>query len=153
MGCLGFLVFQDFKERQVFVFLLPLVAFLLGVLHFLQIPYWSIFLYHCSFNSLLVTTVVALLFLYTRWIAKKAFLGQSIGLGDILFFYALAVGFPPLFFIIIFVGSLLFSLLMYRVIKHHLQEKTVPLAGLMGLFVIFVLSYQLLTKSVNLYGY
>lgn len=153
MGCLGYLAFQDFKERQVFGFLLLLIALLLGALHRVQVLDWRVFGYHCSFNGLLVTGVIAVLFLYTRWIAQKPFLGHSIGLGDLLFFYALAVGFPPLAFVVIFTGSLLFSLLMYMAIKHRLREKTVPLAGLMGLFVILVLSYQALTKSINVYGY
>lgn len=153
MGSLGIIVFQDFKERQVLWFLFPLTAFLLGALHVVQVGDWNLFAYHCILNGTVVTGMITLVWLYTTAIAKKEFLGHSIGLGDLLFFYALALGFPTLSFIVLFTGALLFSLLAYLIIKNRLPIKTVPLAGLMSLFVIAVLCCHLILKSTPWYGY
>ena len=86
------------------------------------------------FNSLLISTIVIILYVYTKLIAKIKFLNHSFGLGDLLFFYAISLGFPTLTFIILFTFSILFSCLVYFLFKKN--KSTVPLAGYMSLFLL-----------------
>ncbi|WP_299627653.1 hypothetical protein [uncultured Tenacibaculum sp.] len=81
----------------------------------------------------------------------KQSLFSAIGLGDFLFFIALAVAFPLTTFLIIFITSLLFSLLLFLVIKKKLKEKTVPLAGFQAIFLFLILLLNLTFDIVNLY--
>ena len=65
-------------------------------------------------------------------------LSDTIGLGDGLLFVALAFGFAPLTFMIVFVFGLVGSLLLHLVLKKSKSE-SVPLAGYMSVF--FALAY------------
>lgn len=153
MVCLGSIVFQDFKERKVYWFLFPMAMLLFGSLHFLHSTRPKVFFYYSLINSLLITSVIAILFVYTHFISKKAFLNHSLGLGDILFFYAFGLGFPSTTFIVLFVGTIIFSLLVFLLFKRRLKLDTVPLAGLMGLFLVFVILFSLVSKSPPLYAH
>ncbi|AWX43283.1 hypothetical protein HME9304_00270 [Flagellimonas maritima] len=153
MACLAFITYQDFKERKVFWFLFPLVMVLLGMLHFLHVESFEILLYYALVNTLLVTGIITILYLYTRFINQKKFLNHSLGLGDILFFYAFAIGFPTITFLILFVGATIFSLFGFLSIKNSLKKKGVPLAGLMSVFMVFVMLYSIISKNPTLYGH
>lgn len=153
IACLGFIVWQDFKERKVFWFLFPIAMVLFGVVHFRNIREPSIFFDYLSLNALLVTLIIVLLYGYSRFIAKNKFLNHSLGLGDILFFYAFAAGFPTLTFIFLFTNAVLFSLLSFLVLKKKFRLQTVPLAGFMGLFLVFMMCFEIIFKSPSLYAY
>ncbi len=153
MICLGSIVFQDFKERKVFWFLFPLAMLLFGLVHYLHVIELTIFFHHTLINSLLITCIITILFIHTRFILKKVFLNHSLGLGDILFFYALGLGFPTVTFIVLFVGAIIFSLFVFLLFKKTLKLETVPLAGLMGFFLVFVILFNLVSKSPSLYAY
>lgn len=151
MLCLAYIALQDFKDRRVFWFLFPAAMLLFGFVHFMKTADIGSFIYQLGINWSMVAFVVLTLFLYTRLIAKKAFLNHSLGLGDILFFFALGAGFPPLTFTILFAGSILFSLLIFIGLKSRLKWRTVPLAGLMSAYIIVVISYSLVFNSPDLY--
>lgn len=153
MVCLGSIVFQDFKERKVFWFLLPLAMLLFGLVHSLQTIESIVFFHYALINFLLITCIITILFIHTRFILKKAFLNHSLGLGDILFFYAFGLGFPTITFIVLFVGAIIFSLLVFLLFKKTLKLDTIPLAGLMGFFLVFVILFSLVSKSPPLYAY
>lgn len=153
MVCLGSIVFQDFKERKVYWFLFPLAMLLFGSLHFLHSTEPKVFFYYSLINFVLITCIIGILFIYTKFILKKSFLNHSLGLGDILFFYAFGLGFPSTTFIVLFVGTIIFSLLVFLLFKGRLKLDTVPLAGLMGLFLVFVILFSLVSKSPPLYAY
>ncbi len=153
MGCLGFIAFQDFKERKVLWFLFPFAMVLFGLVHFLQIDGLNLFSHYILINFVLITGIIEILFIYTKFILKKKFLDHSLGIGDIFFFYAFGLGFPSVTFIILFVSAVLFSLLVFLLLKKRLELDTVPLAGLMGLFLVFVVLVNLISKSPSLYAY
>lgn len=153
MACLGYIAFQDFQERKVFWFLFPMAMILFGLVHFMTVEEHEIFLNYVSLNLLLVTLIIILLYGYSRFIAKDKFLNHSLGLGDILFFYAFATGFPTFTFIILFANAILFSLLSFLVLKKKFKQQTVPLAGFMGLFLVFMMCFELIFKSLSLYAY
>lgn len=148
---LTFISYQDFKERQVYWFLFLLLALFLGWLHFNHSITAQIFLYYTLLNLILVTLIVVLLYSIVRFILNKKFLNYSLGLGDILFFYAFAFGFPTLTFSILFANSLVLSLLIFMLFKKRFRQKTIPLAGIMSLFILSVLSISLFIQQPLLY--
>lgn len=149
-GC-GIMAFQDLKDREVSWVLFPFLAITLAVLHIHQVdmlPFATAIL----INSLLVSCILFTLWMATRFVFRKKFLNESFGLGDMLFFYVLAMGFPTLTFIYILVGSIAFSILGFVFMKLFLKSTTVPLAGLMGFFLIAVLTISLFPGSPSLYA-
>ncbi|MFS4469598.1 hypothetical protein [Maribacter sp. 2210JD10-5] len=147
---LGSIAFQDIKERMVYWILFLLMGVFLGFMFLKHIHVQQYFIM-VGLNILLVTMVLLTLFLYTKAIRKKGFINESFGLGDLLFFYAFALGFPPFTFILLFVGAILFSLITYIAFKRNSKMNTVPLAGFMGIFLIMVLLFSFLPNSPSLY--
>jgi hypothetical protein len=87
-------------------------------------------------------------------IKNKAYLNpfdKLIGWGDVLFFIALIPFFDFRAYLIFFVLSLLFSLLLFLVMKSiYSKYKTVPLAGFMALFFIGIIVIDQLTNQTFL---
>ena len=132
---LGFIFYQDVKERQVYWFLFPLIAINCGVLHYFEtLP--ELFFNAVVINLIFVSALLIVVFLYARYKLKAPF-AQTIGFGDLLVFLALSFSFSTVTFIILFNCGLLFSLALHISIKKNLI--TVPLAGYMSLF--FELTY------------
>nr|MUH40232.1 hypothetical protein [Zobellia laminariae] len=148
--CCGVIAFQDFRERAVVWFLFPLLATALAVLH-LKNNSFEVFLWFSLTNFILVNGILFVLFLYTKYIMRKKFINVSFGLGDVLFFYALALGFPTITFVFIFVGAILFSLILFLIFKNKWSVNTVPLAGLMGLYLLGVFIINFLPNTPFLY--
>ncbi|OWW23523.1 hypothetical protein B4Q04_20200 [Zobellia sp. OII3] len=149
--CCTAITFQDFKERTVLWFLFPILGIVLAIIHLQNNPIEQFLLFILT-NILLVSGVLLILILYTRYIMRKKFLNVSFGLGDVLFFYALALGFPTMTFVFIFVGAILFSLILFLIFKKTWALKTVPLAGLMGLYLsgVFIINFFPTTPSLYL---
>ena len=152
MLCLGWICYQDFKEREVFLFLFVVLGILLSTSFYWHISVLPVFLYSLLLNLILVAILVLLSYLITRAVLKKRFLNHSLGTGDILFFACVAVGFPSMTFIILFSCALLFSLLLFLALKTYRRMETVPLAGLMSLFFIAVMGLSIF-NGPSLYTY
>jgi hypothetical protein len=73
-------------------------------------------------------------------------------MGDLFFFILLAVSLPILSFLILFVFSLIFSLLIFILLKNTFKEKTVPLAGLQSLFLSLVLIANKFLITIDIYA-
>ncbi len=131
------ILYQDIKDRKVFWFLFPMVAILSGILSFKNI-YEDYFLITISTNMIFVAFLIAFVFMYSKY-KLKAQLSETFGLGDLLLFIALAFTFASVSFIVLFVFGLVFSLLLYLLLKNRSKHKTVPLAGYMSLF--FAIAY------------
>ncbi len=145
------IAYQDFKDRAVYWFLFPVMGILLGIIYFsktLPLQYVITSMY----NILIISIIVLVLFAYTRYIAKKKFLDVSFGLGDFLFFYAFALGFPTYTFLLLFVGSILFALAAHLALNRKRDFETIPLAGLMGIFLIGVTLASRLPHVPSLYS-
>ncbi len=138
IATLMLIAIQDMKDRQVWAFLFPLLA-IGGAMLFYQSVSLYYFAYSIIFNLGIVTLVILINLMVIKWILKKEHLSQAIGLGDIFFFLALALSFPTLTFVNVFAISLLCSFSLFVVWKYFFSAiKTVPLAGLMGLFVALI---------------
>jgi len=149
---LGFtlIAFQDLKERMVHWILFPIVGVLLAHTHFRNTDI-NFFLFSIGINLLTISALLTILWAYTKFIKKNKFLNTSFGLGDVLFLYAFALGFPPLSFIVLLASSICFSLLAFVILNYFKKEETVPLAGFMGIFLGTILILNLLTNSFSLY--
>lgn len=148
-GC-GIMAFQDFRDREVTSVLFPILGLTLGVLHLFHVDL-SLFFVSVLGNSIVVSSILLILWAVTKYIFKKAFLNVSFGLGDVLFLYALALGFPTVTFIYLLVGSICFSLVAFILLNRFKKMKTVPLAGLMGIFLMAVTLLTLFPNTPSLY--
>ena len=147
---LGSIFIQDLRDREVWWFLFPSVAFLMVGIHLLSADI-EVTTFHILINGILVTTIVTILGLYTRFIHGRAFLNVSFGLGDLLFFYAFALGFPTITFIVLFVASILVALLWSLVYLNRNSKGTIPLAGLMSSFLILVYASSFFMSTTTLF--
>lgn len=143
--------YQDVKERKVYLWLLIVSIALFGFLHFRN-SFTEVYATSVLTNVFIVFIIVAILFLYARFKLNLS-LHESFGLGDLLFFLAVAVGFPTLSFIVLFSFSLLFSLVLFLITKKQLKNKTVPLAGFQALFLALIFLLNWTFNFVNLYQY
>ena len=151
MGCCGSIFFQDVKERLVSWFLFPLLGIFLALIFYDTVATGHFFLLSVVTNSALVTLIILILYVYAKFILKKKFINHSFGMGDLLFFYAMAVGFPSLTFIVLFTGGIFFSLLLFLALKKNRAMTTVPLAGYMALYLAIILAGSFFIESPSLY--
>lgn len=132
---LGFITYQDVKDRQIYWFLLPFVGLCAGLIHFVS-TLKELFLTSVIVNLIFVSILLLVVLLYTKFKLKTSF-KNALGLGDVLFYFAIAFSFSTISFIVIFISALIFSLVLHLTLKS--KHKTVPLAGYMSFF--FGLTY------------
>ena len=163
LGALAVMLWQDLKERQVWWFLLPLFGLSGGYLFFINAE-TSLFRSSLVWNLAIIGVVLVTLFAYSKWRLRKDFFTEAFGLGDLLFFIAFAISLPTISFLYFFVSALVFSLLVF-VLTHVLfrprdarsfsggarKHNTVPLAGMMSLFLIMVYSAHWMGYFETLY--
>lgn len=152
LGVFSLIFFQDYKDRKVYWFLYPIVGFLVLALQIQIIPV-DVALVNSVCNLLLVFILLIFCYLYARIKLKKSLLQSVLGLGDILFFIAIAFSFSIISFWVLFVFSLIFSLILHLVLQYKQTEKTVPLAGYMSLFFAVVYSLSFFCNFHFLYAY
>ena len=146
---LAVIFIQDIKDRQVYIFLFMLTAIVGGMIYYLKsTPY--VYLINISVNLLFILLLFFILKIYSNYKMKKNIF-ETIGLGDFFFFGVLAVSFPITSFFVLFSISLIFSYILFIVLKSSLKEKNVPLAGFQALFLIIILGINSLLDIVNLY--
>lgn len=145
---LGILAFQDFRYRAISWFLLPLLL-LTFFYSGLQAIDLSQFGKYFSFNFSFILLQMVVLTVYVSLKNKKFtnIVNEFIGVGDILFFVVICAAFSPSNFILFYVFSLLFSLLVvagHRIFARG-GNKEVPLAGLFSvvlLICIFISGFE-----------
>jgi hypothetical protein len=132
------IVFQDFKHRGVYWFLFPL-AFVLSIgLNAQQIPMEQ-WVRYFLFNLLFIGLQLLVLLLYFKLkegaqFQIKNLFQNKLGLGDVLFFVVLAGVFSPVNFLLFFVITLLFALVLAILFRNRWQN--FPLAGIMAVTYI-----------------
>lgn len=148
----GIIAYQDVRDREVTWIWFPLLGICLGLVYGVQVGF-AVYAYAAMTNLILTSAIILLLWAVTRYVLKKPFLNVSFGLGDLLFLYAMALGFPTMTYVYLLVGSLIFSLVAFIPMKLFLKVNTVPLAGLMGSFLIAITLLSLLPGAPSLYAY
>ena len=141
---------QDIRERMVYWILFPIMGIFLGWLHLLHTDV-NRFIINIGGNVFIMVCLLMILWAYTKFLRKQQFLNASLGLGDVLCFFAFALGFPTVTFIVLLASSLCFSVLSYIVLNYYVDAKTVPLAGFICLFLIGVIVISEVTGFVSLY--
>lgn len=140
---------QDFRNRLVYWFLFPIAGMLFSALHLEKTGSFQ-FVVNSAINLTLISAMLLILFLYARFILKRAFF-ETFGLGDLLLFIAISFSFSPATFLVLFVFSVFFSLLFYLTLKHRNTHVTIPLAGNISLFFSVILVLDWMGCSPDLY--
>jgi hypothetical protein len=141
------ITYQDFKYRAVSWILFAMLAILCICLHLLFNQSWEDFGRQALINNifLLIQVSIAFVLLFFKNNRKKVDMKSKIGLGDILFLIAVSFLLPFMVFAIYYLGSLVFSLLIYFFILRRSQEpvnKTIPLAGLQAIFLAICIIFS-----------
>ena len=136
------IIFQDIEERKVYWFLYPLIGILVFVIQINESNFLLATI-NSLVNLLFISIILLVCYFYAKLKLKKHFTKDVIGIGDILFFIFISFSFASISFVVLFVFSLLFSLLLHLFFKNKNIDKTVPLAGYMSLFFanIYIISF------------
>lgn len=151
---LFFLIFkQDYKDRMVSWVLYLSIGITNLILQLLFIS-WQSVIANSSFNIGFISLLILIMYFYSKLIKRQPLINHSIGVGDIFLFYSLCFLFPIITFMILFIFSLVFSLLLHFLLKKkYNQHNSVPLAGYMALFYSVVLLLSFFTNNTLLYQY
>jgi Flp pilus assembly protein protease CpaA len=150
--CLALVFIQDWKFRKIHV-VLPLVIFIVS---FLLIPVKKQELAEIAiYNSVFFLITLGFLTLYMS-LKSKQFLNPFLhyfGLGDLLFYIAVSPLFLLKNYVLFFILSLVFAIIMQFGLKKIIKENTVPLAGFTALFLFIVLmkDYFLTFQKLSLF--
>lgn len=149
----GIILFQDFKERQVSLWVLLLFgAVCIGsVLYFRDIET----LQHNAIGVMLYGGFVWLvlkLYLYLKFKKHTFIINEELGMADVLVFLFIGLTFNTVGMILFFCFGFVFSLLAfmaYSALKKNTHSPSIPLAGLLVFFyVISIIILNLI--SLNL---
>lgn len=140
--------FQDLKSRQIHVILPVGVFFTSG---YLYVDRYGFNFKMVLFNIVFFLTTFLGLTLYMS-IKHKTILNpfkHYFGLGDLIFFLSITPMFVLYNYIVFFIISMVFSMVLFLVFKPKLKEPTVPLAGFSALLLLLVIAYDSLLNGVN----
>lgn len=144
------ILYQDFKNRLVYWFLYPIVGILAFAIQLCTVPL-ELALFNLGFNLLFVAVILGVSFFYAKF--RNLIFKNTIGLGDILFFVFVSSTFSIVSFFVLFVFSLLFSLILHFALNTSKKYQTVPLAGYMSLFFGAVYTVTFFYNSSFLFAY
>jgi hypothetical protein len=134
---LGLIFWQDNKMRQIHV-VLPVVVFLCAFVFIKNFPSnYTIVLSNLIF---LFTTFAALITYMS--IKNKKYINpfkNYFGLGDLLFYIAISPLFLLKSYIVFFVCSMIFAIVIQYLFKKYIAQDSVPLAGLSAVLLIFII--------------
>ena len=154
IGLLSVVIYQDFRNREISWFLIPLLL-IVGISNALLSIDFKEFLTYTGINlSMVILNLLGVTLIISIKEKKiKNIINSYLGLGDILFFLVLTILFSPFNFIIFFMGSVLFTSLIYGgiILFNKNKQTLIPLAGAMSLMLIIALVFQHLNSSVNFY--
>lgn len=144
---LGFVFYEDLKFRGVQWWAFP-VLFCLSTLNAWLTSKDLVFLSELIttylFLSLLLITTGSVYFLVT-----KKNITKSLGIGDILFFVAIAPLFTTWDYLLFLSISFVLIAMFHVAIQFWIKSKTIPLAGYQSVLLIGVLSLRLFNCSGN----
>ena len=136
----GIIFFQDFKERQVSLW----VLLLFGALTITSVVYFrdlQTLLYN-SLGTLMYGGFIWLmlkLYLCLKFKKNKAIIDQQLGMADVLVIFFIGMTFNTIGMIFFFCFGFVFSLLaflIYSALKKDADTQSIPLAGLLVFFYV-----------------
>lgn len=140
--------FQDMKHRLIHVGLIVSLFVITGFYWFFNSADLKLVLYNFMFISLNLLCLK----LYTLVTNKEKTddLIYGLGLGDILFFIAIIPLFGLYNYILFIISGLIISVITHLIISQFYQNKLIPLAGYLAVYLILFSSY-LLYSNQNFY--
>jgi hypothetical protein len=148
--------YQDFKAREVSLLTFCILYLFLITSNFFD--RFSLSLDNILINLFVTMAVTSLLFSYyiikygDKYVSQ---LKSSIGLGDVLMIPAFLLSFSPFNMILVFILTLLLSLLYHLIIKFKdSTTETIPLAGIQSLILSIILitdTLEYFNMKVDLY--
>ncbi len=136
--CLIVIFIQDWKYRKIHI-VLPILIFSLSIL-IISIKNYD-WVKIIAFNLSFFLITLSILTTYMSLKSKK-FLNpfqHYFGLGDLLFYAAITPLFLLKNYILFFILSMIFAILLQFGLKKFIKEETVPLAGFSSLFLFIML--------------
>ncbi|MFM9987826.1 prepilin peptidase [Flavobacterium sp.] len=136
--CLLFVFFQDWKYRHIHV-ALPIAIFSLSF--YITQQQSNIVLKIMSYNIIFFLITLSVLTIYMSIKNKKILnpFQNYFGLGDLLFYIAITPLFLLQKYVLFFILSMVFAVLMQLGLKRIIKQETVPLAGFSALLLIMVI--------------
>lgn len=136
----GIIFFQDFKERQVSLWVLLLfgASTITSVIYFRDL---ETLLYN-GLGTLLYGGFIWLmlkLYLFLKFKKNKAIIDHQLGMADVLVIFFIGFTFNAVGMILFFCFGFVFSLLafvVYTVFKKNANSQSIPLAGLLVFFYV-----------------
>lgn len=145
---------QDILWRKVYLFVFPLLLVLFVMASFLNRRQLGEVAITSSINLFFLALQFLLVSLYF-FLKKKKWVkltGTQLGWGDILFLLTIAFYFSVLNFIFFYVSSLVVALVCWLIWRQVSVKpgRSIPLAGLQALVMIFFLGWDFFERSVDL---
>lgn len=135
--CLAVLFFQDWRHRKIHIGL-PVAVFLISFFLVYETPELIRII---ALNAAFFLIILSLLVVYMS-IKNKQFSNpfrHYFGLGDLLFYLAVTPLFVLRNYVLFFILSMLFAIVLQLAFRKRMQHPTVPLAGFSALFLILVI--------------
>lgn len=138
--CYGWITWQDFKSREVYLVSFVLLSLLIAIRSILVItPDAELIQTNCAILGIIVS-MVALYYILRYGLKFIERLKSGIGLGDILLIPVLLICFSSFNLILFLVLSILISLLYWIVNQFtNSKESTIPLAGIQTLLLNIII--------------
>lgn len=140
------IAYQDLKHREVSWILFPALAICGFMISFNESKSISSTLHDLLLNVVFISCQLIFLFIYHSLKNRRKSISSMIGLGDILFIGSVLFFFSIVSFIVFYLSSLIFSLIIFllfiqtnKLKKHH---DTIPLAGLQSVFLVLTIAFQ-----------
>lgn len=155
--CLGSIVWQDFKHREVYLINYFILYIFYAIYYFVgdsEISLWTVIINSCI--SLAVASMLIMYYLlrYNRQAFKK--IKSSIGWGDILIIPLFIFNFSPSNFTLIYLASLVISLSYAQIANCNRELFFIPLAGIQSAIIVccIILDYSgLFNMQIDFYTY
>lgn len=146
--CLGAIIYQDLKYRHLHI-LWPIIIFITGI--------YDLFTKFNSQNSIMLVITNGG-FLLLTFVVLVGYMGLKnkgfenpfenyFGLGDLLFYIAVTPFFMLTNYVLFFIFSMIFSIMIYLVFKKLLDKNSIPLAGYASILLILFIVKDMLGIS------
>lgn len=147
---LSIVVYQDLRYRKIHI--LSAILILIGAILFRGLEQLFVFPGIWLIYGFLCLNFLVVLIYFS---VKKGFLvnplKEHIGLGDLFFLIAIAPIFYLTSYIIFFVVGMLFSLILFSILKPVMRQKTIPLAGYLSILLLGFITLNEFTDGCDIF--
>ena len=148
---LTLIAFQDMKYRQIHI-VLPVLLFIASLYSVTNKFKDALGLKNTAFNMGLMAIIFFILVFYMT-IKNKRLLNpfeNYFGLGDLLFYMAISPFFQLHTYILFFIISMIFSIILHLVFRKFVSHDSIPLAGFSALLLIVIIGKDFILNCNSL---